>query len=58
MCAKAQVCVCAKVYVWRLGDSFHRLVLSFHHVGYRDQTQVIKSFYSLNHLTSPKCVLI
>lgn len=61
-------CVCmggllgASVHVWRLEDSLLDLVLSFHQVGPRDQTKVIrlvnKYLFPLSHLVSQLLTLL
>jgi hypothetical protein len=52
----------AIIYIWRLGDNLQESVLSFHYVGPRDGTQVIRmgSTYlnPLNHLTDPGTLLL
>lgn len=53
------VCVYTVTHMWRLKDNVWKEVLStFHHVGLRDQIQVIrlggKYLYPLSYLISPK----
>ena len=52
------VCACEQTCVWRSEVNLLKLDFCFHHVGPRDQTQVITlgfvaSIYLLSHLTSP-----
>lgn len=39
--------VCVRVHVWRSGDSFQELILSFNHGGSVDPVQIVK--HSGNH---------
>ena len=53
-------CMCHDIaQVWRSEDSFQELVLSFHCVSFRNQSQVAELgskqlYHSLSHLTSPQ----
>lgn len=46
------------VYLWRSEDNLRELILSFHYVGSRNQTQVTgqgsKSLYPQSHFTDPR----
>lgn len=57
LCVHTYMRTYPRVYVWRSKDNLPELFLSFHHVGFRDQTQVIglrtESSYSLGHLEAP-----
>ena len=72
VCLYICVCVCARVHtralyahatarVWRSENNLLELILSFHGIGPRDQTQVVgfgsRHFYSLNHLSSPSPII-
>lgn len=50
------------MYVWKSEESLWELVLSFHHVGPRDGTHVIrlnnKFLYLLSHLSSPRVAFL
>lgn len=49
------------VCIWRPEDNFRELLLSFYHVGPRNQTQAIrlqgKQFYHVSHLAGPPIIL-
>lgn len=42
-------CVHDTAYVWRSEDNFQEMVLSFHHIGLKNQTQTVR--LSTNHFT-------
>lgn len=58
MCVCVNMCIsgymCTTGHVWRSQYNFQELVVSFYHVGLRDDAQVIrldsKGFYQLSHL--------
>ena len=49
--------LCGTLHVWESDHSLQESGLSFHHVGPRDPTQVVRfsgrNLYPLNHLCSP-----
>jgi hypothetical protein len=50
------VCASITVRIWQSENNFVKLVLSFHHIGPGDQSQIIrlggKHFYPLSYLSS------
>jgi hypothetical protein len=58
VCVCVCVCVHASVHTWRLGNSFRDWILSDHHMGSGDWTQVVmlggKHLYPLSLITSPE----